>query len=167
MEAFLQTLLGGFLALAGSAIGPFLQRKHDRWVANREDSQLIRDKAQELFDELDRITSVSGQASTRVLERLKDENLEARQVPELGRVRAISALYFPGSLPLIQTFEDEAGKLMEEVVKLAENTAANADRMKGLPVLMTLKHQKLASKFVRSMREHVNGVLPKLDVKRD
>lgn len=166
--AIVSTLIGGLLALAGAFIGPFLQRKHDRWMANRDDRRLLRDKAQELFDELDRVVLESRRASMSAVARLQDKTAENVPVPDLGRVRAIAAIYFPTSLELIEAYEERHSKLMmlmvEEVKNAVGNGADGLDTLRALPMITTVQFQKFTSDFVNEMRKHLADNAPKLEL---
>ena len=166
MEAVLQTLLGGLLAIAGAIAGPHLQRRHDRWTARREDEQLIRNKAQELFEELDRLSHESAKASVRAMEKLKDDSLDSIPVPQLGQARAIAALYFPSSLKLIEDFEEKHGALAKKVFEEADKAIKAGDQgvdvLKALPIIMITQFQSLANDFVFEMRAHIIDQLPKM-----
>lgn len=167
MEAFLQTLTGGLLALAGALTGPFLQRRHDRWLAKRGDENILRDKAQELFDELDRISSQSGKASMSTISRLnKEANNAIVPIPELGRVRAITAIYFPSAMDIVTKFEADHVQLMQSVGQEAAQYVlegqAGLEKLKALPMRATSEHLKLTLKLTKEMREHISGVVPKL-----
>ncbi|MGB3710434.1 MAG: hypothetical protein WA985_01970, partial [Erythrobacter sp.] len=116
MEGIVQVLVGGLLALAGALIGPHFQRKHERWRADREDRELLRDKAEELFDELDLFLSESEDASVAAVARVQDDAVETKKVPDLRKVRAIATIYFPSSLELIEKYENDFSELMQWVV---------------------------------------------------
>ena len=168
MDVLLQTLLGGALALMGAFVGPFLQRKHDRWLATREDEQLIRNQAQELFDELDRIVRESGQAFNCAFAMLEDQSLEVVEVPHLNRARAISAIYFPACLPVIEDFEQKETELLGKIAEMAINASDVGgdalNKLKGLPVFLANERHKLSSSFVDRMRLNITQRLPKLEV---
>lgn len=168
MDAILQTVVGGLLALGGVLIGPYFQRKHERWKAKREDQNILRAKAQELFDELDSIIRQSQEASLAAVARMQDAAVKAKPVPDLGRVRAIAAIYFPTSLPLIENFETQHQQVTEFIVgeakKAVDAGGQELETLKGLPMVMTVKYQQFASKFVREMREHLATNVPKIDL---
>ena len=168
MEAFFQTLIGGLLALGGAMIGPFFQRKHDRWRAEREDQHLLRDKAQEFFDELDRVVKESQSATMSAVLRIKDDTVESKAVPDLGRIRAIAAIYFPTSLGLIESFETELSTLAQSVVTGAQEAVDSGERglgtLKALPMVMATKHQQFAARFVAEMRAHLAKNVPKIEL---
>ena len=170
MEAFLQTLIGGLLALGGASVAPFFQRKHERWRANREDRHLLRQKAQELFDELDRVIMGSKAASISAFARVKDDTVESKAVPDLGRIRAIAAIYFPSSLPLIEKFEKEHAATTANIVKSVDDAVAAGDKglgtLKALPMIMTSQYQEFASRFVNEMRLHLAEQVPKITLEQ-
>lgn len=168
MSVIVSTLIGGLLALAGAWVGPHFQRKHERWRAVREDQKTLRDKAQELFDELDRLVYQSQKASLAAVAKLKDDTVEAVPVPDLGRVRAIAAIYFPSALPIIQEHEARHQQVMQVVVDEAKSAlgqgAQGLETLKALPMFMTSKYQEFASNFVVAMRAHLATEVPKLEL---
>ena len=168
INAILQTLIGGLLALGGAMIGPFFQRRHERWRAEREDRHLLRDKAQELFDDLDRVIKESQTASLSAALKLKGDNVESTSVPDLGRIRAIAIIYFPSSLPLIENFEAELNALAQSVVGEAEGAMESGEKglkmLKALPMVMAIKHQQSSARFVAQMRCHFAKNVPKMEL---
>lgn len=164
MDAILQTLAGGLLALAGAIIGPFFQRRHDRWVAQQQANQLLRDKAQELFDEIDRLIRDAGQASIRAIQKIKDDNAEPLPVPDLGRIRSISAIYFPSCLELIQTFEAKHSESVRTSVRMVvEESKKNypaSDVYKMIPVMMVTEFQTLSTDLCKEIRDRIASEVP-------
>ena len=170
MDAIFQTLLGGILALAGAMLGPFFQRRHERWKARRDDEKVLRDKAEELFDELDRVSRQAGQASVRSLQMIKDKSLEALPVPDLGKIRAIVVMYFPDAMQIIERFENshsEATKgIFDSLRKSLESGRDNPDEITVLGVMLTTTFQSLASKYVQEMRAAIADSVPLLHLER-
>ena len=168
MDAIFQTLIGGLLALGGAMIGPFFQRRHDRWQAERQDRHLLRDKAQELFDELDRVIKESQVASMSAISQLKDSSIESKAVADLGRIRAVAAIYFPSSLTLIENFEAELNTLGQSVVETAQEAVNSGEKglgtLKALPIVIATKHQQFAARFVAEMRMHLAKNVPKIEL---
>lgn len=162
-EVVLSTLIGGFLALLGAFAGPFLQRKHDRWLAMRADHQILREKAEELFNELDSLGDQSARASIRILERLKDDNLDALPVPDLGRIRAISTVYFPKLLPCLDSYQVDLkaihNRIIPDIGKAGE--ASDARKINALGVMLVFEHQEASSKLIKDIRSEMVELAPK------
>lgn len=165
--AIVSTLIGGLLALAGAFIGPFLQRKHDRWLARRADDQTLRQKAEELFSELDALADKSGKASIRVVERLKNEALDTIPLPDLGHVRALAIIYFPKLLPHLDQFQTDIDELWKKLIpdlgKASE--ALDAGKIQGLGMVMVIQHQQISTKLVQAVRREMVEVTPKFEDK--
>jgi hypothetical protein len=165
MDAIFSTLIGGMLALFGAMVGPYFQRKHDRWLATKADHGILRTKAEELFSELSNLTAQSGRASVRTLERLRDDTLEAVPLPDLSRIRALSTVYFPQLLPHIDAFEGDIkalfDKLVPQIGKAGE--AANAGEIKALGVVMVIEHQQIATKLVKAVQKEMIEITPKFE----
>jgi hypothetical protein len=168
MDAILQTLVGGVLALAGAFVGPHFHRKHERWRASREDRHILREKAQELFDELDRMIKESQAASISAISRLEGGSDTHSAVPDLGRIRAIAAIYFPSSLGLIDSFEEEHRKLSSEIYDILKDALNSGEKglgiLRGLPMVVTTNYQQFASRFVSEMRSHLVDNVPKMEL---
>lgn len=162
----LAAAIGVLGALGGAFVGPFLQQKHEKWRADREDRMILRGKAEELFDELDQFVAKSQSASMAALAKMQDETVEAKQAPDLGRVRAIAAIYFPTALQLIDTFETENLEFMKWVATETETALkdgkAGLEVLKSLPMVMALKYQQRGSKFVSDLRKHLADNVPKM-----
>ena len=170
IEGVIQIIVGGLIALAGACVGPFFQHKHEKWRADRDDRAILRAKAEELFDQLDQFVAKSQAASLAAMAKMQDHTVEAKQVPDLGRVRSIAAIYFPTALPLIGTFETENLDFMKWVVTQTEaalkDDAAGLDVLKGLPMIMAQKHQQQGSKFVSDLRTHLADNVPKMALEK-
>lgn len=167
ITAIVSTLIGGLLALAGAFIGPFFQRKHDRWLAFRADDQMRRQKAEELFSELDALTGKSGKASIRAVERLKNAELDPIPVPDLGHVRALAIIYFPELLPHLDQFQTDIDELWKKLIPDlgAASEALDAEKIQGLGVMMVIQHHEISTKLVKSVRREMVKVTPKFEDK--
>jgi hypothetical protein len=153
------------LALAGAFVGPFLQRKHDRWLARRADQQILRQKAEELFAELDTLALHSGQASVRTFERLQNKELDAIALPDLGRVRAIATIYFPKLLPHFDRFQDEQKSFTEKIIPDLGRAGEASDyaKIKGITAMLMLNHQEIVTKLVQDIRREMVEMTPKYE----
>ena len=116
----LAAAIGVLGALGGSFVAPAFQRAHEKWRAEREDHQLLREKATELFDELDRIIRQSNQANISALASLSQDQPEIAPVPDLGRVRMLVSVYFSDLAALVQAYDDAVS---QETAKLADEIA--------------------------------------------
>lgn len=165
IDAILSTLVGGMLALVGAFVGPFFQRKHERWLARREDHAVLRAKAEELFAELAVLTAQSGQASVRTVERLRNESLDSIPLPDLNRIRSLSTVYYPKLLPHVTAFEEDRKAMFEKLLPSLRVAGEEADpeAIKGLTVVMAIQYQQLASKLVRAFQEEMIEVAPKFE----
>lgn len=170
IEGVIQVLVGGLIALAGAFVGPFFQRKHEKWRADRDDRAILRGKAEDLFDELDQFVAKSQVASLAAVAKMQDDTVEAKQVPDLGRVRAIAAIYFPTALPLIDTFENENLEFMKWIGTQTESALKDGEAglsvLKSLPMVMALKYQQRGSKFVSDLRKHLADKVPKMELEK-
>lgn len=166
ISGLLSTLLGGFLALAGVLLGPFFQRKHERWLAFRSDQALLREKAEQLFDELDRITDQSHAATMSSLKNAQDENREIIPVPDLGKIRAISTVYFPSILPLIDEYEEKRSSSAKIVLNYWKDAmkkgGISPTEMKAMQVMVVTEHGTNASELVTAVRKHLCEIVPRL-----
>jgi hypothetical protein len=165
-EGIIATLIGGLLALAGAFIGPFLQRKHDRWLAQRADEGLLRDKAEQLFQELDRIQAQSRLSMSSILASVKNPLTEIVPMPDLGRVRAIISVYFPTASPIVKALEnlkDSKGKVfMDYVLEQAKNNDLTENRTNGLQLFLVSDHSANLANFVAKLRSHVSEIVPRV-----
>lgn len=111
IEIIAPVLVGGALALLGTFVGPFFQRKHEKWKAEREDAQLIRLKADQVFLELDCIRDQATSARIASVKRLVDENEPPVALPALGKVRLIVPIYFPTAQERLDAYDDESSRM--------------------------------------------------------
>jgi hypothetical protein len=162
----LAAAIGVLGALGGALVGPYLHHKHERWKAAREDEHLLRAKAEELFDELDKFVWQASDASVAAMAKLQGQEGEMKKMPDLGRVRAIAVIYFPTALDLINSFEADTLNLFkvvaEESGKAVEKGGEGLSLLKGLPMITAVKYQELATKLVGDLRNHLAVNVPKL-----
>jgi hypothetical protein len=165
MDALFQTLIGGFLALAGAFVAPYFQRKHERWIARRADHQTLRQKAEELFSEIDTLASLSGRASVRIVEQLMDDSLETIPLPDLGRIRALSTVYFPKLLPHLDRFQADIKKSNADLIPQIRQAgdALDADKIRGIGVIMVIEHRESASKLAQAVHHEMREISPKFE----
>lgn len=164
--AILQTLLGGVIALAGVLIGPYFQRKHERWLAKRSDDDTKRAKAESLFDDLDRISSKSRQSTVSVMNVIQNEKMSILPAPDLGRVRAVASVYFPTCQVIIDEYEDKrkekTKKIMQYLKKQTDAGEVSASEIRSIQVVMATEHQSDTQNFIDNMRAHISEVVPRL-----
>ncbi len=162
----LAAVVGVFGALGGALIGPHFQRKHERWVAKRSDEQLVREKAQELFDELDRLTGKSHEAVIAYMKTATQETPDSLPMPDLGRIRAISTIYFPECQAAISEFEEEAAKRgkasMELIAELNKEGTLTADAIKVITIQTITDHQSSSGKLAKRLRQQLGTTIPRL-----
>ena len=170
IDGVLQVLVGGLLALGGAFVGPFFQRRHERWIADREDRAVLRNKAEELFDELDSFVLKSQGASIAALARMQDSGVEAKPVPDLGRVRAIAAIYFPTSLTMIDAYEATNLEALRSIAEQTEEALKAGEKglatLRGMPMKMAIEHQQAAASFVAELRKHLSENVPTLQLEK-
>jgi hypothetical protein len=173
IEALAPVFLGGLLALAGAAIGPFFQRRHEKWKANREDEQLMRDNALELFEELGRIRDGTRESTSASLKQVTDSEAEVVAIPEIGRVRAIATIYFSNICPLLDEYELKKKALQDEYMQnfdeLAKRLVANRktpeemrheSRMLG--AYYATAHAVELDKLSKEIGDKIGGEVPKI-----
>lgn len=168
IESLAPILLGGVLALAGTLIGPIFQHRHERWKADRADRSILREKAEELFDELDLLVTASQAASITVIAMAKGDDVAAKPVPDLGKARSIAAIYFPSALDIIGDYEKQNLEFMNWVVSQTEEAikagAQGLGTLRGLPMIVTIENQKRAVMLVNDLRAHLSANVPKLEL---
>ncbi|KLI64975.1 hypothetical protein [Aurantiacibacter marinus] len=165
MEAIVPVLVGGLLTLAGALVAPFFQRKHEKWRAEREDSQLIREKAAELFDELDRMVAESHSANIAVFRNLAEKNVPPSPLPDLGRIRMLVGIYFPEAMPTVEGYEERCAVVSSSVTKDLDGALKSSDggdRIKALTAVMVSSQNEETRKFVRNLRAEVAQNIPRL-----
>ena len=89
--------------------GPFFQNRQQKFDAKRQDLVILRDRAQDIFDEIDIVVRKAQLASISALQILTDRHANQPEVPEpvadLGRLRGLVAIYYPSALPILTQFE--------------------------------------------------------------
>lgn len=164
MDDIIPVLVGGVVALAGALIGPFFQRRHEHWKASREDAQVLRDKAAEIFSEMDRIAMESHQASIAVIKNLIEENGVPSPLPDLGKVRMLVAVYFPSLKGLVDSYESRVRELEKELAQEISkaNQSYDVAAFKRATAIIVQKRNQQAFEFVKSIRSEITNKLPRL-----
>lgn len=163
MKEFLLVMLGGLLTLGGSTAGPFFQNRQQRFDAKRQDLAILRDRAQDIFDEIDIVVRKSQLASISALQSLADRHGNQPEVPEpvadLGRLRGLVAIYYPSALPILTQFELQNVNLLESVQKeftsSIKNGAPDINVIKALTAAMPVNHQKIVDLLSTNLRNHI------------
>lgn len=166
IDAVISTLIGGLLALAGALVGPFFQRRHERWQASRSDQEKLRLKAEELFDELDKLNQNCYASTMSVIKVAKGEPVEILPVPDLGKVRAIVAVYFPSAQSIVDEFEKErvrtSNVFLEYFKEKIPKGGVNDHEVRQMQAVMMTNHQKIISDISKDLRNHLSAVVPRL-----
>ena len=166
MDTVISTLIGGFLALGGALIGPFFARRHEKWRARRDDEDKLRLKAEELFDELDRLNQHSHASLMSVIKVYKGKAGDVLPVPDLGKVRAIVTVYFPSAQSIVDDFETErariSGLFIEYFQQQMKDGGLRDVQISQMQTLMITNHQKIIAEISKALRAHVSAVVPRL-----
>lgn len=110
-------VLGGALTLVGQWVGPSLQRQTSKEEAARLHRQAMAEKAEQLFDEIERVRArarsevLLGSAPT---EGEADKNYYYT-TGELGRLRALIYIHFPKLRILVHSYDVEMGDLAAKI----------------------------------------------------
>ncbi len=162
-DSLIGVVLGSALVLLGTLVGPYFQRRHEKWRAVREDQALLRSKAQEIFNEIDFVVEKSREASIDALQRLmqlsNSNGGSAKAVADLGKLRGLVAIYYPTGLDYIDAFEENSATLINnikskinEAIQRGEQGAAELVK---LPTLMAVSHQRVVDVFADELRKHI------------
>ncbi|KWV92763.1 hypothetical protein [Erythrobacter sp. YT30] len=159
-------IVGVLGTLGGAVIGPLFQRKHEQWKARRADEQLLRDKAQELFDELDRLTIGSHSSMISTMQRVGSEESEVQPVPDLGKIRAITTVYFPTCQGAVVRFENavrEQGiETTNQMRKMMNDGDLGANAIKAMTISLVTQHQAISRDLVVELRKELNAIVPRI-----
>lgn len=105
------TLVGGYLILRG-------QRATREFQAIRDDRQMLRDRAQDLFDEITEVKNAALPSAISMMIHYAEANTELRKpimpMPTIAKMKSLIAVYFPELLPMIREHEDITRKLGEK-----------------------------------------------------
>lgn len=98
----------------------------------RDDAVSIRAKVEELYAELDHIENMSAEMSAQVMNAIgkQDAPAERFQTINLGKVRAIVALYFPACQPAFEAFDQRS----TENARLLRASLEKKDRDPSFPL---------------------------------
>ena len=161
-------VIGVLGTLGGAIAGPFLQRKHEEWKAKRADQQLLRDKAQEPFDELDRLTAQAHGASVSAAQLLNDPEAEIQAAPDLGRIRAITAVYFPECEGPVLAFENKVtasgAKTINLMHEFQQNDTLTGDSIRAITLSHVSQHHNASQELAKALRKQISLVVPRLEV---
>jgi hypothetical protein len=160
MKDILLVIITGLLTLGGSFLGPFFQNRQLRFNANLG---ILRDRAQDIFDEIDVVVRKSQLASVLAMQNFAgtqgDQPNKLESVADLGRIRGLVATYYPTALPILAKFEFESDSLIQEIqtqLKLSVKDGVPDNKLlKALPAMMATSHQKIVSSLASELRNHI------------
>lgn len=131
----------------------------------------MRDKAQLLFEEIDSLVRESQLASVDAIGRLKGDKTDIpRPIPDLGRVRALVAIYFPSASQMVADFEAKSRSHISrtnDMVKKIMDESGSVDKLSGIPALLATTHQGYVSEFASELRSHLVENMRKFLVEED
>jgi hypothetical protein len=167
MWEFLQpvviAIVAGASALGGAYLGPFMQHKERKKEADRADSAIMRDKAEEIFQEIDRFLSETYASiqnarihSKNLIDHVQSDKQNNIQRPaNLGKLRALVATYYPSAILIIDDFDKKVQTTADEFVKLAEtknnNNDINLNDITAYHVLNATNRGKIDTDFANSL----------------
>jgi len=168
----LNTLAAGGFGLAGTYLVPRGQREARRHEERRANAAIMRDKAEQIFEEVAKLEHEIGlqfQAATRAAVTGEDDG--AGELAGFDRIRALSAVYYPGLLGVLDTLEapmQERLKRSTEALKAAAESKSPEAQEAALRVVtfkITLDQwqnvnaasRKLRAKLVEDVRPYSPG----------
>ncbi len=146
-----------------------MQGKQKRDESRRLDNALMRDKAQEIFDEIDQIIDKSRTASTDAMQRIfpnpPTNEKPISPVPDLGCLRGLVAIYYPICSPIIATFEANIlqpfQNLKGELFDAMNDGENGAKNIKGIHAILVTTHNQLIERLAADLRAKIAGEVRK------
>jgi len=128
-----------------------------KWQAKREDAALYREKASEVFEEVDHILNQSHRALISSLSGWASEAEDKpERIAELGKLRSLVATYFPDCLKLLDNFDAKSGEIFDRmgtaVTGAGKGKLPEADAIRAIRALAVGEHQRLVIKFAKELR---------------
>lgn len=173
MWEFLQpvviAIVAGASALGGAYLGPFMQRNERQKEIDRADSAIIRDKAEEVFQELDRFLNDSRAASSGAMQWFQSDTYDPpndlKRPADLERLQALIATYFPNAIPILDVFDDEVQSLANEFSKQMKiemsKGGPSPDALKGYNAFFASSRATVDANMVKNLRQFMIGHVKK------
>jgi hypothetical protein len=109
----LKTALIGLLGPAGIWFGWWLRQRDKKTDRDEKRRELLRNKAEEIYGEIDRVVARSGEVVVWALDDLSGRAERPKPQPEIAnRLKALLRMYFPASEPLLKAFEQAVSDAM-------------------------------------------------------
>jgi hypothetical protein len=151
--------------LIGTGFQAHLQRKEkteDRLERRREQK---REKAELIFRELSDLVKNYRDHVVHAMQLLtqKDPPL-APQSPSNARVTALLLVYFPECAPILDKFDADMRKIVEEIGKEVREAAkaVEPDKIKGLHLILAQESANRANQFSEELRPALKAEIDKL-----
>jgi hypothetical protein len=109
----LKTALVGLLGPAGIRFGWWLQQRDKKTDRQEKRRELLRNQAEEIYGEIDRVVAPSGAVVMWALDDISCGAEGPKPAPEIAnRLKALLRMYFPASDPLLTDFERSVSDAM-------------------------------------------------------
>jgi hypothetical protein len=105
----LQSLIVGLLAPAGIWFGWFLQRRDKQEDRTHRRSEILREKAEQIYSEIEAVQERSSRAvftALRDVHGMKDEDAKPFDIG-MDRLKSLLMMYFPEAAPIIAEYDRE------------------------------------------------------------
>jgi hypothetical protein len=156
----LQAIVIGLLAPGGIWLGWYLQRRDKRSESDREKKALLRQKAEQIYEEIEAVRKRNDAALMGAIEYQFRPNTELPELtPALGRLRALVNMYFPDGTRLIADYDIAVHK----PIKAFGDAIADIESNQEMPVNERLQAMKEArTKCVKEASELLIKLLGEL-----
>ena len=163
MEQIFIAVVAAASALVGSYLGPFMQRKQSAADATRADAALMRDKAEQIFEEIDKFLVASRNASLSAFRLLGPAELRdqtpAVPMADIGKIRALIATYYPNGLPLIEEFDAEVKRasdvVLGQIKAEQKKDGPKPDAIRGYTAMLAADRGVTDASLAKKLRDHL------------
>jgi hypothetical protein len=157
--AILENALSGFFALAGVALLWLLQRRTRHEDLSRQRNAMLREKAEAIFQELERLTDEGAAAVARMSRFAQDPTVSDKAlVVDASRLIALMRMYFPDSESIISNYEKKRKHALDAVNKIVSEAAKSYDHesIKGATVMMSITLHTACSEMITSVQAYMH-----------
>jgi hypothetical protein len=166
--------LGSNFLTAAVALGaPYLSARMQRTekAVARYDEKLaiLRDKAEEIFQQLERVNAACGDALVHAVKLLKPDQEppapSSRAAEHIGRAKALVSMYFPNGLVFFDEYEKSmalASAPVREIFDKVEQGKLDTAAINGTHIMLAFEYQRVAGALTKNLSEFMREAAQKL-----
>jgi len=164
LQLFFGAMFGLLAGLVGTGFQAYLQRKDKADERLERRRELKRDKAELVFREMSELVTAYSDLHVNAIRYIGGRPEAKIEPASNAKISALLLVYFPECVPLLDEFDKDMKKLVEEMADELRKDSAylDGDKVKTAMVVQALKASQRASKFSDDLRPRLREEIQKL-----